>query len=402
MLHAHQTASSPASSVHAGNATPASWAAVIAIGIGAFTLVTTEFLPVGLLPDIANDLQLTEGVTGLMVTIPGIFAAIAAPATLIAAGRWDRRHVLMALLALLVLSNLVVGFAPNVYFLLLGRMLLGLAVGGFWTVAGALGPRLRPGRDAGRATSIILSGISLGTVAGVPAGTLAGQFAGWRAVFMAAAVVAVLVVLTLAKLVPSLPAKRTSGVSHLYRSLRLPQVKLGLLAVGLAFAGQFAAYTYIAPFFDSTSGIRASTLSAVLLGYGVAGFFGNLLGGWLATQSIKRTFLITTLLLGAGLAVLYSVGAWSAPAIATTLAWGIGFGMLPIASQTLMLSADPERPESVSALLVTSLQAAIGLGALGGGIAVDHFGVAGPILLGAACALLSACFVFAYPGPRKP
>ncbi|MBK5410854.1 MFS transporter [Pseudomonas sp. TH34] len=376
--------------------TASTWSAVCTVGVGAFALVTTEFLPVGLLPNIARDLEISDGQAGLMITIPGVLAAISAPLTLAIAGRIDRRRVLLALVGLLALSNLMVAYAGDMYLLLAGRVLLGVAVGGFWTVAGALGPRMRPGKDAGRATAIILSGISLGTVAGVPVGTLAGHLVGWREVFIAASVIALLVVGALAVLLPHLPANGSTGIAQAFDALSNRRVQVGLLVVGLVFIGQFAAYTYITPFLNSVPKVSASQLSAVLLGYGLAGFLGNLFGGWAVTHTIKGVFVATAMLIGIGVSLLLLLGASPVLAIAAVMAWGLGFGMLPVAAQTLMLNIDTSRAEGLSALLVFVLQAAIGAGALVGGLALDDLGVFGPLGVGAAAALMSAGLAFIY------
>lgn len=393
MLHSTETHNTP---TQTPSAAPTTWSAVGVVGVGAFALVTTEFLPVGLLPDIARDLAISDGQAGLMVTVPGILAAIAAPLTLAVAGRADRRYVLLALIGMLVLSNVMVAFAKDIYLLLAGRVLLGVAVGGFWTVAGALGPRMRPGKDAGRATAIILSGISLGTVAGVPAGTLAGHLVGWRDVFLAAALITLLVSAALLALLPALPASRSSGISQASGALRSRRVRIGLLVVGLVFIGQFAGYTYITPFLNSVPKIEPAQLSGILLGYGVAGFLGNLFGGWAVTRSIKGAFVVTASLIGIGVALLLLVGSSPILAIGAVIGWGIGFGMLPVAAQSLMLSIDSARAEGISALLVSTLQAAIGAGALIGGLALDGLGVYGPVWIGMTAALLGAWLTFVY------
>ncbi|WP_434606329.1 MFS transporter [Pseudomonas sp. D2-30] len=190
-----------------------SWLSVAAVGIGAFVLVTTEFLPVGLLPQVAEEFGISEGQTGLMVTLPGLFAAVTAPLTSLWARAFDKRQVLCVLMALLALSNIVVVFASDLWMLLLGRALLGIAVGGFWTIGGTLGPRLKPLQPA-RATSMIFSGVSLGTVAGVPAGTILGELTGWRTVFGVSAALSVVVMLLLLRTLPTLPAQLAQEFRH--------------------------------------------------------------------------------------------------------------------------------------------------------------------------------------------
>jgi predicted MFS family arabinose efflux permease len=257
------------------------------VAIGAFALVTSEFLPVGLLPQIARDLQITEGQAGLMVTLPGFLAALAAPLTIGFTGRFDRRHVLMFLMGLLVLSNALVASASHVAVLLAGRVLLGVAVGGFWTIGGSLGPRLRHGAEGIRATSVIFSGVSLGTVAGVPAGALVGELIGWRWSFAASSVMAIVVLGALALWLPSIKAESSNGLKQIPAVLKQRTAQIGFLAAVLIFVGQFASYTYITPFLNQITHIDAGTVSAILLGYGVTGFVGNLLGGWAAGRNVR-------------------------------------------------------------------------------------------------------------------
>jgi predicted MFS family arabinose efflux permease len=374
--------------------TPAPWSAVATIGVGAFALVTAEFLPVGLLPQIASDLAISEGQAGLMITIPGIVAACSALLTVSLAKTFDRRHVLWILLSLLVVSNALMACSNGLFVLLSGRVLLGIAVGGFWTIGVSLGPRLRPD-SVGRATSIIFSGVTLGTVAGVPAGTLLGGLFGWRIAFVAFAALASLVVVALVLLLPSIRPEKTSGFTQLPAVLRLPKVQVGLVAVMLIFIGQFSAYTYITPYLNQISGIESSRLSFLLLGYGVAGIFGNLLCGWFVDRDVRLAVLGTSLLLGCSMLLLVSMGDNPLSAIAAVIAWGFGFGMLPIAIQSWIFSAAPDRLESVAALFVSIAQLAMGGGALLGGVTVDHYGIASAVWVGAVGALCGAIWIFA-------
>lgn len=365
-----------------------SWAAVAALGVAAFALVTTEFLPVGLLPQVAAELRISEGQAGLMVTLPGLLAAVAAPLTIAFAGRLDRRWQLGGLLALLAISNLIVAVSSSLVFILLGRVLLGLAVGGFWTIGGSLGPRLKPGAQAARASALILSGVSLGTVAGVPAGALLGELVGWRWAFGAASAISIAVLALLLTFLPALPANESSkGLRDIPGLLNEPKIRLGLTAIVLVFVGQFAAYTYISPFLLQVAGIPSVVLGAVLLGYGIAGFIGNILGGWAAGRDLRGALVATGLVLGLSmlLLVLFGQSVWLA--VPLTVIWGLGFGMLPVAMQSWMFGAAPKKLEAVQAVFVSIAQAAIGGGSLLGGQVVDRLGVAGALWVGAVAAL---------------
>ena len=167
-----------------------SWLAVLSVAVGSFAFVATEYMPVGLLPQIARDLGVTPGTAGLMVTTPGIIAAISAPVLLLAAGRIHRRLILLTLAVLLLASNLISAIAPSFAVMLIGRALLGASLGGFWTVAlGASGQLIREDQAA-RASATIFMGITLATVIGVPLGTLIANLSSWRMSFVATAVLA--------------------------------------------------------------------------------------------------------------------------------------------------------------------------------------------------------------------
>ncbi|MFC4653946.1 MFS transporter [Rheinheimera marina] len=378
--------------MHISDKTPleSTWPAVATVGVGAFALVTTEFLPVGLLPNIAADLAITEGQAGLMVTLPGFLAALAAPLTLQWAARLDRRFLLVGLLGLLAISNALVSVADTFWILLVGRVMLGLAVGSFWTIAGTLGFRLRPAQGA-RATALIFSGVSLGTVAGVPAGTLLGDWLGWRVVFEVAAVTSMLVALALYRLLPSLPSQTQTGAAALFKLMNEPSPRLGLLAVLLVFSGQFAAYTYVAPYLDGLIGLNSQMLSLALLVFGVAGFIGNGLGATLINKGIQTAMAVTLILMAAPMLILAALPslqlAVSSVVFVLILLWGLGFGLLPMVMQSWLFSLAPTQPETMGAVFVCSAQVSIGIGALGGGLLVDNLGVvtamaAGGVLAG--------------------
>ncbi|QRP47402.1 MFS transporter [Amycolatopsis sp. FDAARGOS 1241] len=188
------------------------WVSVAAVALGAFVIITTETLPVGLLPDIAAGLGVSLGLAGLLALVPGLSAAVAAPLFFLGAGWFDRRTVILALGLLVLASNAIVAVAPNFAVVLLARVLLGAAVGAFWTVVTPVGPKLaRPARGT-RAISIIAAGVSGGMVVGLPAGQFFGTPLGWRVTFAAAGGAALLIVLAQALLLPRIPP---DGRSHL-------------------------------------------------------------------------------------------------------------------------------------------------------------------------------------------
>ncbi|MEJ2802546.1 MFS transporter [Comamonadaceae bacterium PP-2] len=363
-----------------------SWWAVGALGVGAFAIVTTEFLPVGLLPAIATSLHQTEGSTGLMITVPGVLAAVSALAATVLAGKRDRRSVLVGLVALLALSNAIVALASDFSVVLIGRVLLGIVVGGFWTLGGPLGARMRPQNKA-KAGAVILAGVSLGTVAGVPAGALLGELVGWRWAFGLSSAISLLVMLLLVLVLPRMPTRESRGFDDIRRVARLPEVRLCIAAVMVMYVGQFAAYTFISPYLLQVTRIAPLALGGVLLAFGVAAFFGNIVGGWIARFGARIGFLCTTVILSTALLLLALLGDSVGWAVSLSMLWGMGFGMLPIVTQTWLFSSAPKQLEAVQALVVSLSQVAIGAGSMVGGFLVDGWGITSSLLAAAGASL---------------
>ncbi|MGW5698670.1 MFS transporter, partial [Streptomyces asiaticus] len=188
---------------------PGAWPAVVAVAVGTFAVVTTEMLPVGLLTSIGSALGVSDGTAGLAMTVPGLVAALAAPLLTVTVGRYDRRLVLCGLMVLLAVANLLSALAPGFAVLLFARVLVGVSIGGVWSIAGGLAVRLVPERSAGHATTLIFSGIAVASVLGVPIGTLIGDLVHWRVAFAAFAALSLAVAAAMAVTLPSLPATGT-------------------------------------------------------------------------------------------------------------------------------------------------------------------------------------------------
>ncbi|MBN6034920.1 MFS transporter [Amycolatopsis sp. 195334CR] len=354
-------------------------------------MVTSQLLPVGLVPQIAATLGVSEGTVGLTLTVPGFVAAVAAPALVVAAGRLDRRLVLTGLSALLVGANLVSALAPNFTVLLVARILVGLSVGGFWGIAGGIAVRLVPERVVGRATATIFAGVSTATVAGVPASKLLGDLTDWRTAFAVVGVVALGVLAAQVFLLPPLPASRTTKLGDLLSLFRHPEIRVSFVAVFLLVIGHFSAYTFITPILRETGGVAPALSTALLLAYGGAGFAGNFLGGTAAYRNPRRTLIVAAAGLGAAL-LLFDVVGHSLPGlVALLLVWGAAYGAVPVSLQIWLGSAVPDRREVAGSLFVTAFQVSISLGALFGGLWVDSLGPTGVLLFaGTLTALTSA------------
>lgn len=374
------------------------WLAVASVALGAFAIVTSEFLPVGLLPAVAADLSVSHGTAGLMVTMPGVTAAVAAPGVTVLAGRMDRRMLVWALTLVLAAASLLSAAAPNFGTLLVGRVLLGVSLGGFWSIAASLAGRLVPARHAGRALSVILAGISFATIVGVPVGVLVSSYLGWRATFGAVAVLAFAVVAVQVAVLPSLPATHALTFRSIARSLKIRATRVGFL-VGLSvITGHFGAYTYVAPFLEHDAGVSPTVVGPILLAYGVAGLAGNFLAGMTIGRNLRLTLAITVALLGGSALLMPVLGRTQIGATGLLVLWGLAFGALPMCMQTWVFRSAPEAPEGASALLVTVFQVCIASGAAAGGVVVDTAGTPAVMVVGGALAA-SALVTLWWGGP---
>ena len=373
-------------SLHGGSTSLRQWLSVVAVAVSAFAFVTAEFLPVGLLSQIAHDLGVKPGVAGLMVTTPGIMAAIFAPALIAGAGRMDRRFVFLLLTAVLLVSNVLCAIATSFPVLLAGRALLGAALGGFWTLATAAAPRLVEPKDAAKATATILTGVTFATVIGVPLGTFIASFASWRASFAATAGLVALALVAQALLVPSLPSASALRIGDFRTLLRRPETRWSLLMVALVFGAHFSTYTYIAPLLEQDFSISAITL--LLLGFGLVGFFSNALMSMAVANHLKKSVAAMIVLLLAAIASMLLLDHSIIGEAAGMLLWGVAFGALPLCFSVWIQRGTADLPEAGSAMFVSIIQVAIAVGSALGGSIVDHAGVRADFTLGCGLAVL--------------
>jgi len=372
----------------------AAWGSVVSLAVGVFATVSTEFLPIGLLTNIAQSLEVSEGTAGLMVTLPGLIAALAGPGLLVLSGQRDRRTVLLILSGLLVVSNVASMLAPNLIVMLVARLLLGACVGGFWTLAPSAISHLVPHGLQVRAMSYVLAGISVATVLGVPATAFVGDLWGWRAAFGVTAAVAALIFIIQSLLLPPMPASRAFGLKDVLQATKGRAARVGVLVTMLIVAGHFAAYTYFKPILLHIFGLQSETVAALLLAYGGAGFFGTIAGGWLTARGVRGTALIATLLIALML-MLSDLGITGLGlGVGVAIVWGLAFGLVPVSLTAWMVEAVPDAREAGQALLVTAFQLAIALGALVGGFIVNGIGLEGALVLGSSLTGVAALIIW--------
>lgn len=369
------------------------WGAVFTLALGVFALVTAEFLPASLLTPMAADLRVTEGAAGQAVTATASVALATSLLIAAATRRVDRRHVLLAFSILLILSNLLVAFAPSLPVLLAGRVLLGAAIGGFWTMSAAITMKLVPTALVPRALSILFSGVSAATVLAAPVGSYLGDVLGWRAVFLIVAGLGAVTLAVQVATLPSLPPSGSGRLRTLFDVLMRPGVGLGMLAVLLVFTGHFALFTYVRPFLETVTGVGITAVSGILLGFGIANFLGTYLGGAMLERNMRLTLMVMPLVMGVTGLVLAGAGRAPMADAAMVALWGLCFGGVPVAWSTWLTRIVPDEAESGGGLIVAAVQLAITLGAALGGALFDAGGAAGVFAAGGGVLLLATATV---------
>lgn len=370
------------------------WGAVFSMAFGVFGLITAEFLPVSLLTPIAASLQVSEGQAGQTVTVTALVALLTSLVVGNVTRRLDRRVVMLVFTLLLVASALLVALASNLTLILLARVLLGMAIGGFWTLSTAITMRLVPSDQVPRALSIVFSGISLATIIAAPLGSYLGGVIGWRNIFLLTAGLGVLALIWQCFTLPAMPPEnkaRSGGVLDLLRSSLM---RWGMLAVIMMFTGHFAFFTYLRPFLESSAQLSLNQLSLVLLAFGVANFFGTSLAGYLVTRSVSLTLSGMALVMSATALLLVSFVDLSWLVVAGVALWGLAFGSMPTGWSTWISRAVPDDAESGGGLLVATIQLAITAGAAAGGWMFDLQGAGGVFLASGVLMLLAALTIF--------
>jgi predicted MFS family arabinose efflux permease len=358
------------------------WPAVVSIALGSFALVFSEVIPVGLLADISGHLRVSIGTGGLMVVVPAVAAAVAAPVLTLCSARLERRRVLVSLSALVLVSDVIAGIAPDIGVMLAARAVLGVGVGGFWVFGAGAAISLVSEQARGTAMAVVSSGIFIATVASLPTASLIGTLTTWRAaaVFAAIAVAAQLVA------VPRLGAGGRIRPRSLLTVVTLPVSRIGLVAAGAIFFANFVAYTYIGPLLHTRAGLGASAVTLVLLGFGLAGAAGNFTAGVTVRRHLRASLMGSGLLIAVSALLLATVAGARPLTIALVAVWGLGFGAVPVAAQSWMARAMPANVEGGLALFVSALQGSLAAGSAAGGVIYEAVGPGGALAVAAAVA----------------
>lgn len=353
----------------------AAWGAVLSMALCVALLIASEFMPVSLLTPMAEGLNATEGQTGQAISISGLFAVVASLLVTTVAGRLNRKTVLVAMAALMLVSLVLVAGASSFAMLMEGRALLGVCVGGFWALATAVIMRLVPTSDVPRALAFMYGGQAIAAAFAAPVGSYLGGLLGWREVFWALTpLVAINLIWHLVAL-PSLPSRDRQDFGAMGALLRRPYFLRGLTAAMLSWGSAFTMFTYLRPFLERVTGAGIGLLSALLLVLGAAGFVGTWASGRFIRDEIASLLKWPALIMGGATLGLLLLGrAWPVAAVLLAV-WGAMNTAMSVIWMTWMSRNAEDAPEAAGGLMVAAIQTSILLGAAIGGWLLDGLSI---------------------------
>lgn len=377
---------------------PAHLSGVFSMTLCVFALIASEFMPVSLLTPLAADLRVSEGMAGYGIAISGAFAVLTSLFISTIARSMDRKTLLLLLTGLMGVSGLIVGLSSTYVAFMIGRALLGVVIGGFWSMSAAVAMRLVPPDSVPRALAIFNGGNALATVVAAPLGSYLGAIIGWRGAFLALVPLTLIVIVWQWVSLPSMRATPRADVSaNVVSLLKQPLVVVGMFAVGVFFMGQFMLFTYVRPFLEAVTGVDVRMLSIILLVLGVAGFAGTVLIGRFLKTLLYRTLFVIPLVMAAIALALVAYGDSTPATFALLVLWGLVSTAAPVGWWAWLARSLPKDAEAGGGLMVAAVQLSIALGSTAGGMLFDGSGhratfvaSAALLLIAAALALLTA------------
>lgn len=345
---------------------------LLALAISAFAIGTTEFLIMGLLPDVARDLGVTIPAAGLLVTGYALGVAVGAPLLAVLTSRMPRKLALQLLMGVFIVGNVMCAVADNYSLLMVARVVASFAHGSFFGIGAVVAASLVPQEKRASAIAMMFTGLTLATVLGVPFGTAIGQQFGWRVAFWIVSGFGVISLIGVTALVPNLHDHAPVGLGHEVRVLRDPQVWIALGMTVLGFGGVFVVFTYIAPILEQVSGFspRGVTLMLVLFGVGLT--LGNMLGGKLADRALMPSLMGILIALAVVMAIFTKTSHAAIPAAITVFVWGIAaFATVPPLQMRVVAKA-AAAPNLASTLNIGAFNVGNAMGAWLGGLVITR------------------------------
>ncbi len=351
-------------------------AALWALTISAFGIGTTEFVIVGLLPTVANDLNTSISSAGLLVSLYALGVAIGAPVLTALTSKIARKRLLIGIMLLFIIGNGLATIAPSFTLLILARILTGFAHGVFFSIGSTIAASLVPEDKRASAISIMFAGLTVAIVTGVPLGTYIGQNFGWRATFVGVAILGVIGALASYFLVPSNIKKSPPlRLVDQLKVLKNPSILLVLAITALGYGGTFVTFTYLAPLLEEVTGFSASMTSVLLLVYGIAIALGNIIGGKVSNKTPGKALMVMFALQAVVLVVLFFTASSTTWSVATLFFMGIlAFSNVPALQLYVVKMAEkylPGTEDVASALNIAAFNVGIAIGAYVGGLIVE-------------------------------
>jgi predicted MFS family arabinose efflux permease len=382
---------------HGSEHPQAHWGGVFAMSLCVFALIASEFMPVSLLTPMAAELQVSEGMVGQGIAVSGLFAVLTSLSVSRLAGSLNRKALLLGLTALMAVSGALVAMAPGYLIFMIGRALIGVVIGGFWSLSAATAMRLVPPHQVPRALAIFNGGNALATVLAAPLGSWLGAVMGWRAAFFCLVPLAAVALAWQWFSLPSMTVdkpREAGSILAIFAAFKSRPVAWGMAACGSFFMGQFILFTYIRPFLERVTRVDAATVSLVLLVLGVAGFAGTLLIGRFLGKGLYRTLATIPVLMAVIAALLVPAGGWFAAVVVLLGLWGLLSTAAPVGWWSWIAQAMPHDAEAGGGLMVAVVQTSIAIGSTLGGVLFDSAGYGGTFI--ASAAVLSAAGVLAF------
>ncbi len=374
---------------------PAHWSGVFAMTLCVFALIASEFMPVSLLTPMAQTMHVTEGMAGQGIAISGAFAVVTSLFISVLAGTLNRKTLLLGLTCIMAISGAVIAMAPNYLTYMAGRSLIGIVVGGFWSMSAATAMRLVPVHRVPLALAIFNSGNALATVVAAPLGSWLGSVVGWRGAFFCLVPVAIIAFVWQLLSLPSMPVTCQAAASrNVFMLFRRRVVTLGMLGVGTFFMGQFTLFTYIRPFLETVTRVDAATVTLVLLVIGVAGFIGTTLIGRVLKRGFYPTLMAIPVLMAITALALIAFGSHVAIVTALLGLWGLISTAAPVGWWAWVPRTFPQNAEAGGGLMVAMVQLSIALGSTVGGLLFDHHGYQSTFLASAAMLIIATVLIF--------
>nr|WP_275166577.1 MFS transporter [Citrobacter koseri] len=371
------------------------WSGVFAMTLCVFALIASEFMPVSLLTPMAEELHVTEGMAGQGIAISGAFAVVTSLFISVLAGTLNRKALLLGLTGIMALSGAVIAMAPNYLTYMAGRALIGIVVGGFWSMSAATAMRLVPVHRVPLALAIFNGGNALATVVAAPLGSYLGSVIGWRGAFFCLVPVALVAFVWQMLSLPSMPVtRRSAGSGNVLTLFRSRVVTFGMLGVGIFFMGQFTLFTYIRPFLETVTKVDASMVTLILLVIGIAGFAGTTLISSVLKRGFYQVLMAIPLLMAATALALITFG--SDVAIVTVLLglWGLISTAAPVGWWAWVPRTFPQNAEAGGGLMVAMIQLSIALGSTVGGLLFDHSGYQSTFIASVLMLLIATVLIY--------